>query len=266
MPDRSGAPGCAPCGPGCVQPGTLDHREHVQVVQPPPVRPPSPSPPSPLTPPSLYVPGPWEHSKAGACPGRDPGVRDIAAHNARKPTTAAAGYRRTHRQRQDRPGAATGGARADRSRLRRLPAGLPRTGRGHGQTHAGRAAACAPSPDRRGRPWRDLQRAPVFRVGASRDCRHREARSASGRRRRYRLLHPGTADGIPARRHAARSRTRSRLIRALEIAESQRHQPATNRSIPAHVLGLEIEPATLAKRIAQRTECIVRITLRGEGG
>ena len=59
---------------------------------------------------------------------------------------------------------------------------------------------------------------------------------------------------------------RSRLIRALEIAESQRHQPATNRSIPAYILGLQVEPATLAKRIAQRTERMVRSTLRGEGG
>ena len=51
-----------------------------------------------------------------------------------------------------------------------------------------------------------------------------------------------------------------RLVRALEIAESQRHetwpesQIPTHRPIPAYVLGLEVEPAILAERIAQRTE------------
>ena len=50
-----------------------------------------------------------------------------------------------------------------------------------------------------------------------------------------------------------------RLIRALEIAEALRHetasesQPTANRPIPAYVLGLRVEPATLAERIAQRT-------------
>ena len=50
-----------------------------------------------------------------------------------------------------------------------------------------------------------------------------------------------------------------RLIRALEIAESRRHEtapeslPPTDRPIPAYVLGLHVEPAILAKRIAQRT-------------
>ena len=50
-----------------------------------------------------------------------------------------------------------------------------------------------------------------------------------------------------------------RLIRALEIAEAQRLETApvsrrsTARPIPAHVLGLQVEPATLAERIAQRT-------------
>ena len=50
-----------------------------------------------------------------------------------------------------------------------------------------------------------------------------------------------------------------RLIRGLEIAESRRHetapesQPSATRPIPAYVLGLEVEPATLADRIAQRT-------------
>ncbi len=50
-----------------------------------------------------------------------------------------------------------------------------------------------------------------------------------------------------------------RLIRALEIAESQSHeprppQPRTTTPIPAHVLGLEVKPEILAGRIAQRTE------------
>ena len=51
-----------------------------------------------------------------------------------------------------------------------------------------------------------------------------------------------------------------RLIRALEIAESQRNQPSpaaqpkANTPIRAYVLGLEVKPATLADRIAQRTE------------
>ena len=51
-----------------------------------------------------------------------------------------------------------------------------------------------------------------------------------------------------------------RLIRALEIAETSFHeatpppQSRTTTPIPAHVLGLEIEPEILAGRIAQRTE------------
>ncbi len=61
-----------------------------------------------------------------------------------------------------------------------------------------------------------------------------------------------------------------RLIRALEIAESRRHptapesQPAANRSIPAYVLGLEVAPATLAERIAQRTDHMFRHGLLDE--
>lgn len=51
-----------------------------------------------------------------------------------------------------------------------------------------------------------------------------------------------------------------RLLRALEIAESQTHeatrpvQPTATTPIPAYVLGLEVEPEILAKRIAKRTE------------
>ena len=50
-----------------------------------------------------------------------------------------------------------------------------------------------------------------------------------------------------------------RLIRALEIAEARcpeaapATQPVTNTPIPAYVLGLQVEPAILAERIAQRT-------------
>ena len=50
-----------------------------------------------------------------------------------------------------------------------------------------------------------------------------------------------------------------RLIRALEIAEAQCHETApesqspTDRPIPAYVLGLHVDPAILAERIAQRT-------------
>ena len=50
-----------------------------------------------------------------------------------------------------------------------------------------------------------------------------------------------------------------RLIRALEIAESRRRQtasqsqPAANPPIPAYIVGLQVEPAALAERIAQRT-------------
>ena len=50
-----------------------------------------------------------------------------------------------------------------------------------------------------------------------------------------------------------------RLIRALEIAETQSRdspentQPADARPIPAYVLGLQVDPPTLAERIAQRT-------------
>ena len=50
-----------------------------------------------------------------------------------------------------------------------------------------------------------------------------------------------------------------RLIRALEIAEIQSHeptlpQPRITTPIPAHVLGLEVKPEILAGHIAQRTE------------
>ncbi len=51
-----------------------------------------------------------------------------------------------------------------------------------------------------------------------------------------------------------------RLVRALEIAESQRSQPSSETQpradmpISAYVLGLEVEPATLADYIAHRTE------------
>ena len=61
-----------------------------------------------------------------------------------------------------------------------------------------------------------------------------------------------------------------RLIRALEIAESRRHQtapegqPEATRPIPAYVLGLEVEPATLAERIAQRTAHMFRHGLLDE--
>ena len=61
-----------------------------------------------------------------------------------------------------------------------------------------------------------------------------------------------------------------RLIRALEIAESRCHptapesQPAANQPIPAYVLGLEVEPAALAERIAQRTAHMFRHGLLDE--
>ncbi|MCY3957906.1 MAG: tRNA (adenosine(37)-N6)-dimethylallyltransferase MiaA [Chloroflexi bacterium] len=61
-----------------------------------------------------------------------------------------------------------------------------------------------------------------------------------------------------------------RLIRALEIAESQAHdatrpvQPRTTTPIPAHVLGLEVKPEILAERIAQRTEQIFQNGLLDE--
>ena len=61
-----------------------------------------------------------------------------------------------------------------------------------------------------------------------------------------------------------------RLIRALEIAESQAHestrpvQPKTTTPIPAYVLGLEVEPEILAKRIARRTEQMFRSGLLDE--
>ncbi len=50
-----------------------------------------------------------------------------------------------------------------------------------------------------------------------------------------------------------------RLIRALEIADSRcrqtasQSQPAANPPIPAYIVGLEVEPAALAERIARRT-------------
>ena len=50
-----------------------------------------------------------------------------------------------------------------------------------------------------------------------------------------------------------------RLIRALEIAEAQNQKsapdsrPAANPPIPAYILGLQVEPAALAERIARRT-------------
>ncbi len=61
-----------------------------------------------------------------------------------------------------------------------------------------------------------------------------------------------------------------RLIRALEIAESRRHQtapgsqPAANPPIPAYILGLQVEPAALAERIAQRTAHMFRNGLLNE--
>ena len=61
-----------------------------------------------------------------------------------------------------------------------------------------------------------------------------------------------------------------RLVRALEVAESRRHQvppesqPTPNRSIPAYVLGLDIAPATLADRIAQRIAHMFRHGLLDE--
>ncbi len=71
--------------------------------------------------------------------------------------------------------------------------------------------------------------------------------------RRLRDIAPDRAAAIDL------SNTR-RLVRALEIAEtrlsqpSQAAQPKTSMRIPAYVLGLEVEPAILAGRIAQRTE------------
>ena len=67
-------------------------------------------------------------------------------------------------------------------------------------------------------------------------------------------------DIAPERAAAIDLNNSRRLVRALEIAESQRHetwpesQIPTHRPIPAYVLGLEVEPAILAERIAQRTE------------
>ena len=71
--------------------------------------------------------------------------------------------------------------------------------------------------------------------------------------RRLRDIAPDRAAAIDL------SNTR-RLIRALEIAEtrlsqpSQAARPKTNMRIAAYVLGLEVKPATLADRIAKRTE------------
>lgn len=67
-------------------------------------------------------------------------------------------------------------------------------------------------------------------------------------------------DLAPERAAAIDLNNPRRLIRALEIAESQSHQatrpvqPTTTTPIPAHILGLEVEPEILAKRIAKRTE------------
>ncbi len=61
-----------------------------------------------------------------------------------------------------------------------------------------------------------------------------------------------------------------RLIRALEIAEFQSHeaarplQPTTATPIPAYVLGLEVEPEILARRIAKRTEQMFKSGLLDE--
>lgn len=61
-----------------------------------------------------------------------------------------------------------------------------------------------------------------------------------------------------------------RLVRALEIAESQSHQatrplqPGTTTPIPAYVLGLQVEPRVLAKRIARRTAHMFRNGLLDE--
>jgi tRNA dimethylallyltransferase len=61
-----------------------------------------------------------------------------------------------------------------------------------------------------------------------------------------------------------------RLIRALEIAVARRRdrtpnaQLTTNPSIPAHVLGLQVEPRTLAERIARRTVHMFRHGLLDE--
>lgn len=61
-----------------------------------------------------------------------------------------------------------------------------------------------------------------------------------------------------------------RLIRALEIAESRcrqtasQSQPAANPPIPAYILGLQVEPGVLAKRIAQRTVQMFRNGLLDE--
>ena len=61
-----------------------------------------------------------------------------------------------------------------------------------------------------------------------------------------------------------------RLIRALEIAESRcrqtasQSQPAANPPIPACILGLQVEPAALAERIARRTAHMFRNGLLDE--
>ena len=61
-----------------------------------------------------------------------------------------------------------------------------------------------------------------------------------------------------------------RLIRALEIADAQNResapesQPTTHRPIPAYVLGLQVEPAILAERIARRTARMFRDGLLDE--
>ena len=61
-----------------------------------------------------------------------------------------------------------------------------------------------------------------------------------------------------------------RLIRALEIAEVQgkrgapKLQPEINPPLPAYILGLQVEPATLADRIAQRTVRMFRDGLLNE--
>ena len=61
-----------------------------------------------------------------------------------------------------------------------------------------------------------------------------------------------------------------RLIRALEVAESRCRQTvsgsqaAANPPIPAYILGLQVEPAALAERIARRTAHMFRNGLLDE--
>ena len=86
----------------------------------------------------------------------------------------------------------------------------------------------------------------------SRLTRQLEAEGPESLIRRLRAIAPNRAAAIDLNNSR-------RLIRALEIAESQSHQvtrplqPGTTTPIPAYVLGLQVEPGVLAKRIAQRT-------------